>query len=80
MCQQHEPIAHVRIMKCPHDTNFLSIGMVQLALTDDELVLIGRAIHALSYPHPYLQQKLIEAICHDSEGVTVSASAAGAST
>lgn len=69
MCQQHQPVQHVRVLRCEHGTNFLAIGFLQLALTDDELVLLGRAIHVLSYRHPSLQRKLIEGICHDRHEV-----------
>lgn len=73
MCLPDEPLQNVRLMRCEHGTNFLKLGFTTLSLTDDELVLIARAIHALSYRHRSLRRMLMEGICEDNRESQVGA-------
>lgn len=63
MCQISSPSTHVRIMRCSHGTNFLTLGNLTLAITDSELVLVDRAIHKLAHRHPLLQRAVYEGLC-----------------
>lgn len=57
------PVGHVRIMRCEHGTNYVTLGPVTLHLTDPELVLLDRTIHKLAQRQPVLQQALLEGLC-----------------
>lgn len=63
MCQTSSPVEFVRIVRCAHETNYVTLGKVTLALSDAELVLIDRAIHKLAQQHPALQQAVLEGLC-----------------
>lgn len=55
--------SHVRIVRCPHGTNFVTLGNLTLTLCDTELALIDRAIHKLAQQHPRFQQTLFAGLC-----------------
>ena len=38
------PVGHVRIMRCEHGTNYVTLGPVTLHLTDPELVLLSQQL------------------------------------
>ena len=65
MCQTTQPIAHARITRCVHGTNYVTMGHVTLQLSDDELVLLDRTIHKLAHREPVLQRALYRALCDD---------------
>lgn len=52
----------VRLARCTHGTYFLTAGSTTLTLTQDELVLIGRAIYGMAERHAPLLSSLIAAI------------------
>ena len=58
MCQSNADPGYVRLMLCPHGTYFLSIGHATLHLNEEELSLVGQAIHEMASRHPTLFAKL----------------------
>jgi hypothetical protein len=62
MCQAYSPFNHIQICRCPHGTNFVTLGNMTLTLSDSELVLIDRAIHKLAQRHPLLQRAVYEGL------------------
>lgn len=63
MCQPHDPITHVRIIRCAHGTNYVTLGPLTLHLTDEELALLARTIGKLAEREPYLGQLIGSAPC-----------------
>jgi hypothetical protein len=66
MCQTQSLFTHVRIIRCEHGTNYVSLGNITLALNDAELVLIDQAIHLLAVQHPAFRRALYGGPCTDS--------------
>jgi hypothetical protein len=66
MPQTTSPVGHVRIMRCEHGTNYVTLGHVTLHLTDPELVLLDRTIHKLDRREPDLQRSLLEGLCFNN--------------
>lgn len=49
---------HVRIQRCPHGTNFVTLGRLTLMLSDAELSLLDHAIVKLAARTPALWRQL----------------------
>jgi hypothetical protein len=49
----------IRLALCPYGTFHLTLGGVTLHLTEEELAMLGRAIHVMAGRHPTLLQRLI---------------------
>lgn len=62
MCQTADPITHIRIVRCYHGTNYVSMGNLTLALSDEELVLLDRTIHKMAQREPVLQEMLLRSL------------------
>ena len=59
MCLPNTPgVEHVRIIRCPHGTNFVTFGRITLVMTDAELALLDHAIRKLADRTPALRHQL----------------------
>ena len=48
----------VRLLRCPHGAYFLTVGQATLHLSEEELSLVGRALHAMAGRQPTLLARL----------------------
>lgn len=55
MCQTHPPVTLVRIQRCLHGVNHVTLGNLTLHLSNDELALLDQAIRKLARRDPALQ-------------------------
>lgn len=68
MSHASSTVSHVRIMRCEHGTNYVTLGPVTLHLTDPELVLLDRTIHKLALREPPLREALLVALQEERSG------------
>jgi len=65
MCDTDGSFTRARVMRCACGKYHLTLGAVTLNLSEDELVLVARTIHAMAGRHPELRAKLEASLCAD---------------